>query len=192
MSKILSVIGGPCAAKTTLCAELFSQAKRKGIHCEIIDESIKFRVYERGSLTFWDQYNHFSTQMFRESILSGKCDLLIEDCSPLLAAYYSWIYCERRIGNFKDSVSFGLFNLHRRALLNKIPDLEYIWVYLKHSSSIEYNQLGRIESLEEAVKIGGEVYDMIVSCKGEEDRLVIGESNSLDLNAVLFSTNAVN
>jgi hypothetical protein len=102
------------------------------------------------------------------------------------------MYCERRSGSFKDSVSFKLFNLHRRALQSRFPDLEYVWVYLKHSHSIEYNQHGRIETLEEAVKIGGEIYEMINSCKGEDDRLVIGESNSLDLQTILTSTNVVN
>ena len=43
---VINLIGGPCSGKSTIAAELFARLKKMGVHCELVSEYIKDRIYE--------------------------------------------------------------------------------------------------------------------------------------------------
>ena len=80
---VINLIGGPCAGKSTIAAELFSRLKKMGVHCELVPEYIKELIYEENKTIPQNQIAIFGNQHYMINNKIGKVDCVIQDGSFL-------------------------------------------------------------------------------------------------------------
>ena len=80
---VINLIGGPCSGKSTVSAELFARLKKMGIHCELVSEYIKDRIYEENKTMPKNQIAIFGMEHYNISTKIGKVDVIVHDGSFL-------------------------------------------------------------------------------------------------------------
>ena len=78
---IINLIGGPCSGKSTIAAELFARLKKMGVHCELVSEYIKDRIYEENQTMPKNQIAIFGMEHYNISNKLGKVDVIVHDGS---------------------------------------------------------------------------------------------------------------
>ena len=78
---VINLIGGPCSGKSTVAAELFARLKKMGIHCELVSEYIKDRIYEENQTMPKNQIAIFGMEHYNISNKLGKVDVIVHDGS---------------------------------------------------------------------------------------------------------------
>ena len=78
---IINLIGGPCSGKSTVAAELFARLKKMGVHCELVSEYIKDRIYEENQTMPKNQIAIFGMEHYNISNKIGKDDVIVHDGS---------------------------------------------------------------------------------------------------------------
>jgi nicotinamide riboside kinase len=131
----VNLFGGPGTGKSTLCASIFSELKRKNIDCEMALEYVKDLVWEESFEKIKNQVYIFGKQQNRLFRLNGKVDVVITD-SPLLN---SIVYYNGDNPHFADVVMFEF---------KKLNSANY---YINRS--FEYIENGRMQTLEGAQKV---------------------------------------
>lgn len=81
---VVNLFGGPCSCKTTFCAAIFAELKKRDINCEMALEFAKEIVYEGNLNRLKNQLYLFSEQHERITRLVGKVDVIVTD-SPLIS-----------------------------------------------------------------------------------------------------------
>lgn len=78
---VINLIGGPCSGKSTIAAELFARLKKMGVHCELVSEYIKDRIYEENQTMSKNQIAIFGMEHYNISNKLGKVDVIVHDGS---------------------------------------------------------------------------------------------------------------
>ena len=78
---VINLIGGPCSGKSTVAAELFARLKKMGVHCELVSEYIKERIYEENQTMPVNQIPIFGMEHYSISNKLGKVDCIVHDGS---------------------------------------------------------------------------------------------------------------
>ena len=78
---VINLIGGPCSGKSTVAAELFARLKKMGVHCELVSEYIKERIYEENKTMPVNQIPIFGMEHYSIVNKIGKVDCLVHDGS---------------------------------------------------------------------------------------------------------------
>ena len=78
---VINLIGGPCSGKSTIAAELFARLKKMGVHCELVSEYIKDRIYEENQTIPKNQIAIFGMEHYNISNKIGKVDVIVHDGS---------------------------------------------------------------------------------------------------------------
>lgn len=78
---VINLIGGPCSGKSTIAAELFARLKKMGVHCELVSEYIKDRIYEENQTMPKNQIAIFGMEHYNISNKLGKVDVIVHDGS---------------------------------------------------------------------------------------------------------------
>ena len=78
---VINLIGGPCSGKSTIAAELFARLKKMGVHCELVTEYIKERIYEENNTMPANQIAIFGMEHYAISNKIGKVDVIVHDGS---------------------------------------------------------------------------------------------------------------
>jgi len=78
---VINLIGGPCSGKSTVAAELFARLKKMGVHCELVSEYIKERIYEDNKTITTNQIPIFGMEHYSLTNKIGKVDCIIHDGS---------------------------------------------------------------------------------------------------------------
>ena len=86
---VINLIGGPCAGKSTIAAELFARLKKMNIHCELVPEYIKELIYEENQTIPVNQIAIFGNQHYMINNKIGKVDCVIQDGSFLNNIIYT-------------------------------------------------------------------------------------------------------
>ena len=89
MMKVINVIAGPGAGKSTLASGLYHQAKRRGWNVELVTEVAKDLVWEGRHCALSNQAYVFGRQVQRIHRLEGQVDYVITDSPFLLSAIYA-------------------------------------------------------------------------------------------------------
>ena len=129
---IINLIAGACAGKSTIASGIFYKLKMKGVDCEQSLEYAKDRVWEGSYSTMDDQIYMFGKQYHRVWRLNHKVQVVISDSPLILSIYYS---------KFK-SKYFEDFVIEQ---FNTFHNITYFI-----DRDTEYNQNGRIHTLEQA------------------------------------------
>lgn len=87
--KVINVIAGPGAGKSTLASGLYHRAKCLGWNVELVTEVAKDLVWEGRDIALGNQAYVFGRQVQRLERLQGRVDVVITDSPILLSAIYA-------------------------------------------------------------------------------------------------------
>lgn len=133
---VINLIGGPCSGKSTISAELFARLKKMGIHCELVPEYIKERIYEENKTMPVNQIAVFGMEHYSISNKIGKVDCIIHDGS----------FINNIIYKNEDNPEFDAFIVSE---YNKFNNLDF---FIKRGN-IEFETYGRIHNLEQSLEL---------------------------------------
>ena len=130
----VSLFSGPGAGKSTLCAAVFYELKKRNIDCEMSLEYVKALVFEESFSKIENQLYIFSKQHHSLYRLNGKVDVVITD-SPLLL---SILYDKTKNEHLKNLVLFEY---------NKMNTINF---FIKRK--FNYQENGRMQTKEQAIE----------------------------------------
>jgi hypothetical protein len=87
--KVINLLAGPCAGKSTLAAFLFGQMKRQRYNVELVNEYAKDLVWEGRMKILKDQMYVLAKQNNKLERLKGNVDFAISDSPLLLCNIYA-------------------------------------------------------------------------------------------------------
>jgi adenylate kinase family enzyme len=108
MTKVINLLAGPGAGKSTLAAELFAEMKWDGISCELVGEVAKELTWEGHHNVLEDQLYVSAMQNRRLQRLLGKVDYIITD-SPLILCH---VYMSQAYKDGFAKMMIDLWNLY--------------------------------------------------------------------------------
>ena len=129
---VVNLFGGPSIGKSQVAMELSSSLRKCKIHCELVCEFAKDKVWEESLKVLENQLYILAKQEKRLRELQGKVDVIVTD-SPLLLSLY---YGAKETPVFHQLVleKFNSYNNHNLMLKRELP----------------YVQLGRLQTETEA------------------------------------------
>lgn len=155
-TKIVNAFAGPGAGKTTACLEIVSQLKMRGKSAEYVPEYAKELVWdERTQLldgSLMNQLTILCEQYKRIKRLFHKVDYIVTD-SPL---WLNLLYY--RYSSYKQ----------RNVYMDLLQDIEilknqYNWNFFIKRDLSSFEKNGRVQNLNESIKIDKEIYQFLVS-----------------------------
>lgn len=132
---LINLYGGPCSGKSTICAGLFYELKKRGYDCEMALEFAKEKVWDESYKILEDQIYIFGKQYHKIKRLYGKVNIIISDSPLLLNIWYD--KSENKI--FKELV------------LDRLQEFSHRDFFISRGE--DYNENGRIHTLQEAKQI---------------------------------------
>lgn len=142
--KVINLLSGPGAGKSTTAAGLFYQMKLKGINVELITEYAKDMTWEERYNTLSNQLYIFAKQYSRQLRVKNKVDYIVTD-SPLLL---SLIYTPK---NYP-----GSFELMVMDFWNEFDNYNF---FIRREK--KYNPIGRNQTEDEAKDIDIKIWNML-------------------------------
>ena len=133
---VINLIGGPCSGKSTVAAELFARLKKMGIHCELVSEYIKDRIYEENKTMPSNQIAIFGMEHYNISTKIGKVDVIVHDGSFLNNVIY-------KVGENKEFDDLIISEY------KKFTNLDF---FIKRGN-IEFEDYGRIHNLKQSKEL---------------------------------------
>lgn len=144
MTLVVNLFGGPGQGKSTLAAGIFYELKQQGVNCELVTEFAKDMVWEESFKVLENQLYVFAQQSHRLFRLKDKVDVIIVDSPLLLNLYYG--------RNFSDT-----FKTLIKEVFYEYDNL----CYLVEKEDRPYNEVGRMQTEEEAALVHKEVIDIL-------------------------------
>jgi AAA domain len=136
--KVVNLIAGPAAGKSTLASTLFAYAKRMGSNIELVTEYAKDMVWEARSNILDDQLYILAKQNRRLHRLREHVDWVITDSPLLLGMHYALP---------------GYFKGFHELALDVFRSYDNINLFIERPPKSTYSKVGRLQDYEEAVKI---------------------------------------
>lgn len=133
---VINLIGGPCSGKSTVAAELFARLKKMGVHCELVSEYIKDRIYEENKTMPSNQIAIFGMEHYNISTKLGKVDVIVHDGSFLNNIIY-------KVGDNKEFDDLIISEY------KKFKNLDF---FIKRGN-IEFEDYGRIHNLKQSKEL---------------------------------------
>ncbi len=153
MTEVINLFGGPGIGKSSLAAEIYYKMKAKHYNVELVREYVKNLAYENKHIGPFDQFYITGKQIKKESSLYNKVDFIITDSPLWLSGFYNEFYYQNKyitshISNFvKLAVTLGI---------------NYNNFFLERSDDIPYNELGRYQNKNDAVRVDQLMKDFLV------------------------------
>lgn len=141
--KVINLFAGPGCGKSTTAAALFALMKRQGLNVEMITEFAKDLVWTERNKELGDQIYIFGKMYHKLWRLRDKVDYVIND-SPLPFCCY---YDREGIPYFKELVM---------SAFNSFVNINFVL-----ERCFPYQQEGRYQTEEEAVKVHYEIMQMV-------------------------------
>ena len=133
---VVNLIGGPCSGKSTIAAELFARLKKMGIHCELVPEYIKERIYEENKTIPLDQIAVFGMEHYSIWNKIEKVDVIVHDGSLINNCIYK----------HEDNKEFD------ELIISEYKKFNNLDFFIKRGN-IEFETYGRIHTLEESKEL---------------------------------------
>jgi len=141
-TKIINIIGGPGAGKTTMAAGIFESMKKKHMFAEYVQEYAKKLVILEDFESLNNQYMVSLKQYRLFKLMVGRVDYIITD-GPLFHGLY---YNRNNPDNTSDR------DKTEAKILELIAGFDNINVVIQRSD-FEFETVGRMQTLEESKEI---------------------------------------
>ena len=139
--KVINIIGGPGAGKSTSAADLFSAMKKKGYKCELVTEYAKDLVWQKSMTVLSNQIYVFGKQFHRIWRLKDQVDFIITDSPLLLSLIYN-----------PPSETF------EKLVHEQFSQFENINFFIARGT--DYDPVGRNQNLEQSIEIDNKIIEM--------------------------------
>ena len=141
-TKVVNFIGGPGIGKTTLCALIFAELKKKGFIVEYVQEYAKHLVWTKDFELLNNQYFVSQTQFKLLDKINGQVQFILTD-GPIIQGVYYNKYNPDNMSNVQ-KVEKYIINSH-----NKFNNINILLKRGKH----KYEEQGRLQNEKEAIEI---------------------------------------
>ena len=169
MTRIINIIGGPGAGKSTLAAGVFYELKMKGYNVELSSEYAKDLVYENRSETFKDELYIFAKQAHRLFSLRNKVDIVVTDRPLIMSLVYNEYY-----NTAPDAKEWNnAFNNIVRETWNRYDNIVYVLNRVN-----EYHHEGRNENEDQAKELD-EMFKKKLEQYGVNYKLIDGDESGI-------------
>lgn len=155
---VINLIAGPCSGKSTIAAELFARLKKMGIHCELVSEFIKERIYEENKTMPLNQIAVFGMEHYSIWNKIGKVDVIVHDGSFI----NNMVYGDTHSKEFDDLI------------ISEYKNFNNLDFFIKRGN-IEFESYGRIHNLKQSKEL-----DNIIKEKYRDNNLNFIEVESRD------------
>lgn len=145
MTKIINFCGGPGSGKSTMAAGLFYEMKQRNLSVEIVHEVAKKLTWQKHHNVLSCQPKVFGDQLWDIEHLIGQVSYIIVD-SPL---FLTGIYHKDKYGEYLNKLALDVFK----------SNFDNITFFVKRQKAYVPN--GRNQTFEEAVKIDGEILQLL-------------------------------
>ena len=166
---VINLIAGPCSGKSTIAAELFARLKKMGIHCELVPEYIKERIYEENKTMPINQIAIFGMEHYAISNKIGKVDVIVHDGS----------FINNIIYKIEDNPEFD------KLIVSEYKKFNNLDFFIKRGN-IEFEDYGRIHNLEQSKELDYKILAMYfhynLSCIEVEARDAVDKIIPIVLN----------
>ena len=161
----LNLFGGPGIGKSTVANGVFTLLKLHGVNCELTPEFAKDLTWENRMKTLTNQRYIFGKQYHRQWRVRDKVDVIISDSPLLLSLHY-------QPAHYGDSFSQEVMEAW-----NEFNNVNFLLKRVK-----EYKTEGRIQILEEAIKIDNNL-ELLLSHVRERYQEVPGDYTGINVIA---------
>ncbi len=144
MTKVINLLGGPGAGKSTNATGAFSKLKRHKISCEYVNEYAKEVTWENAHKLLECQQHIFGEQYRRQWRLNGTVEYIITDSPILLSAVYLEHYNPRVARPLPDKY----VRMASKYFMDTFNLFDNINVYVDRTK--EYDPIGRSQTEIEA------------------------------------------
>ncbi len=143
-TKVINIVGGPGAGKSTIASGIFYLLKVHGKEVELVSEYAKELVWEKRSYTFEDSLYVTAKQFHHLYCVRDKIDYIVTDRPLILSTFYHE-YWEKQL--YPDSWNQAFYKL-----VKETWDLFDNEVYIIRRT-VPYNQNGRNETKKQALEL---------------------------------------
>jgi hypothetical protein len=165
--KVINLIAGPGAGKSTTAAGVFHELKTAGINAELVTEYAKDKVWDKHTAIFENQLYILAKQYHRLFRLQGQVDIVVTDSPLILSCYYNnGILSKGALGDAFNGLVHGLFDT-----------FDNYNFFIKRVKA--YNPAGRFQTEDEAKDIDDVLKQYLVD-KGIFFTTVTGDKDGLD------------
>jgi len=176
---VLNLTGGPGVGKSTVAAGLFSELKQRKVSCEYVSEYAKEIVWEDTKKLLENQVHVFAEQFRRQFRLLNKVSYIITDSPLILNSVYFDLYNNK----LKEPIfSEKYADLSRTFFDSTFMEFNNLVYYLERLDN--YDQNGRIETLEEAKQLDDQIKYKLIDNKISYTSLFGNEQQNI--NRILY------
>lgn len=144
---VVNLFGGPGTGKSTKAMILAGELKTQGISTEFVHEFAKDLTWEQRHMALAFQPYIAGKQQYHVHRLLGQVDIVVTDSPYLLSAIYK---------------GDGYTNFLGNHLISCFKQLDTVNIFLKRDSSLHpYNEEGRGQTEEEAIKIDNKILSFL-------------------------------
>lgn len=150
MTKIINLVAGPGAGKTTLAALLFGNMKLQGKNVEYVQEFAKQLVWQKDFELLNNQHFVSKSQYKMFAAMKGTVDYIVTDGSLLHGLYYNRHY-DTNVSNVLKT---------ENAIKDWYGEFDNLVFFLERQD-FEYETAGRIQTFEQALEIDKVLKDIL-------------------------------
>lgn len=140
MTKIINLIAGPGAGKSTIASDLFAAMKWRNINCELVTEFPKELHWDGRTEVMKDQVYMLAKQNRRQARLVGKVDYVITDSPLIMYPTYDTFY-----GESYTELTRKMFSMY-----------DNVNIIIRRTK--DYHNVGRTQTFEEAVELDEKIF----------------------------------
>ena len=168
MTKVINVVSGPGAGKTTICSLLFANLKLNHHNAEYVQEFAKTLVWKQEFDILNNQHYVSQSQYKLVKSISGAVDYIITDGSLLHGLYYN---------RFNDD---NMSNVEKteKSIIKWFNEFDNIVIFLERGE-FEYEQAGRIQNYKTACNIDVEL-EKILNEKNIVYKKIVSDIKNID------------
>ena len=157
-TKVVNIIAGPGAGKSTIATGIYSQLMQKGVNCELAAEYAKDVVWEEHDFLLNNQIKLFAEQFRRIYRLIDKVDYVITDSPLILNSIYLKLFYDKQEKKYFDSDYMYLQQQFFNETFDQFDNLNF---FIERNPKYHTNR-GRIHSLEESKKIDAAILNSLL------------------------------